>query len=315
MAGRPRQRTIHYQRPHWPKKYDGAMSLSQAVQKCMAAMPNTDDTRLDLSGDHFSETRHRKIDGNRTVLHVAFWTKRQPASTVPHPAPAPEADLDELQPGKNYDFLDSDGSILLDGDHCLLAHSLPSIGPLKGYLSRILARATGQHGVELPSAMSAFKLVNVANPDILSQLKRDPLKTIELNVSQYNETIERAQGTEPNMIQKLRKAMADVLLLEDKDLRQVAQAASNLRHKLSITIGSGSIEPDKDAMLAIATNLLDESGVLFKTRGGSRLTRDEMTVHKRIRLAPYGKTVFHTDVWREMEQYMGELATDRLLQV
>ena len=317
MANAPRNRTIRYERPHWQEDYDGAMTLSQAVQKCLNAMPNTIDTRIDLSDNRFCETRHRSPRGSSNVLlHVAFWTERQSASTVPHSSkPTPEADLDELAPGRDYDFLDVDGSILLSDDHCLMAHGGPNVGPLRWYLFQIIARAIHQKKVSLPRAMSAFEFVNVANPDVISQFKRDPLKEIRLGIGQYHEEVMRSLGEEPNTSQRLRKAMAKVLIPESEEIRHVAQTASTLRHKLSIACASGSIQQDEDAMLAIARNLLEEPGVVFETRGGSTLTREQMIVKKGVKLDPFGKTVFHTDVWREMGLYLSELADNGILDV
>ena len=112
-----KKRTIYYERAVWPGNM--GPTLQRALSDCLAARPNITDTRLPLR-DGEAEVRHRREDRQGLYLHVAAWTDRESMSTVPHPSPAPpNADLDEQPPGRDWNYLDGDGMVLISGDHCL----------------------------------------------------------------------------------------------------------------------------------------------------------------------------------------------------
>ncbi len=111
-------------------------------------MPNVEDTRIAL-GSGFAETRHRQRKRELQYLHIASWTEREEASTVPHPPPSPSADLDTQPPGQNWDYLDGDGMVLIESDHVFVMSSGLHAKSIERYLLELL-RMGSDRGATVP---------------------------------------------------------------------------------------------------------------------------------------------------------------------
>ena len=117
MKNQPtKQRTISYHRANWPDLNDG--NLQEVIASCLEQFPDVETTRVDLN-DGLAEIRHRKFSNNMLFLHVAAWTDRQEASTVPHNVTGENSDLQSHPPAKDWDYLDGDGMMLIKDSDCL----------------------------------------------------------------------------------------------------------------------------------------------------------------------------------------------------
>ena len=109
--------TISYFRALWPSPVE--ITLQEALNRCLKFLPGTTDTKINLR-DGLAEIRHRKITKRTLNLHIATWTDREEVSTVPHMEGRTEADLSSEPPGKDWDYLDGDGMILVSGNHYMI---------------------------------------------------------------------------------------------------------------------------------------------------------------------------------------------------
>ena len=186
-----RKRTINYLRAHWPPldppAENDAVSLESILRKCLNQMTSVESTELDFKGGK-AAVRHRQTNQTGIYLHVATWTEKENASTVPHDnTQAGNADLGAAPPDPNWDYLDGDGMVLLSGNHCLIMPSGIRRDAVGLYLQLLIDHAQ-QHNneIDIPDNASSFQLIQIVRSDLAQQISREGLKHITfLDVAQY----------------------------------------------------------------------------------------------------------------------------------
>ena len=179
-----KSRTISYLRPRWRSAPE--MTLQDALLSALAALPTASHTRLSI-GDGAAEIRHRRIRSDHVCLHIAAWTDREEASIVPHATNNVQEDLATQPPGHAWDYLNGDGMLLASHDHCLLMPSGLLPKTIEGYVRRLILHAT-QKGATIPTGTERFNLLPIANEQVVTQIRREGVKKLHLNVGQYRET-------------------------------------------------------------------------------------------------------------------------------
>lgn len=306
-----KQRTISYLRASWAR--EPLVSLELALSRALRAMPDTADTRIPLRDMH-AEVRHRSL--RRWVrLHVAAWTDGQSASIVPHAVPAAEADLDELAPDEDWDYLDGDGMILVSDMHCLLMPSGLHPKSIERYMQLLLAHARDVHGADIPEHTESFELVPVANDNVVRQMRREGVKRFHLNLGQYLETARDAQDEHMTIVERLGRDIFESLVTREADRRKIEEA-DNVHAKLVITCDSRRAGIEPDDLTPIARAIADESedDILIETGTGQRIKRGQVVLKKPVDVATFGKTVSHRDAWDRMAIYLDELRQGGMLE-
>ena len=147
------------------------MTLQQILDRCLKGLPNVEDTQIDLR-DGLAEIRHRHLTNVQCYLHIAAWTDREEASTVPHKRNAANSDLSSQAPGKDYDFLDGDGMMLISKNHCLLMPSGLHPKSMEQYVRNLIGHARNE-GVQTAEVEGDFKLLPVEDNSIIEEIIDD----------------------------------------------------------------------------------------------------------------------------------------------
>ena len=310
MPGTPdKSRTISYLRAGWMRPPD--MSLQVALRAALDSLPTTFDTRLPLR-DMEAEVLHRRPRRRSLSMHIAAWTDREPASTVPHAPNAAESDLNERRPGRNWDYLDGDGMVFVSDDHCLLMPSGLHPRLLERYLQNLLAYARDECDAPIPDHFETFELMPVADEAIVRRMRRQGVKRIHMNLGQYLET---ARDDDAPIVQRLGRAVFETLLTREEDRRRI-QEAENVNARLVITCDGrrSGIEPED--LVPLAGQLAEESqdDIQIETGTGEKIRRGEVLLRKSVEVAASAKTVHYRAAWEAMERYFRELRDGGMLE-
>ena len=311
-APQTKRRTISYIRASWAR--EPLVSLEEALRRALAAMQEAADTQLPLRDMH-AEVRHRDLARRSVRLHVAAWTDGESASIVPHAMAAAEADLDELAPDEDWDYLDGDGMILVSDMHCLLMPSGLHPKSIERYMQLLLAHGRDEHGADIPEHIESFELVPVANDNVVRQIRREGVKKFHLNLGQYLETARDADDEHTTIVKRVGWGIFESLLTREEDRRKIEEA-DNVHAKLVITCDSrrAGIEPDDLTPIARAIAGESEDDILIETGTGQRIKRGQVVLKKPVDVATFGKTVSHRDAWDRMAIYLDELRHGGMLE-
>ncbi len=301
-----KNRTITYLRAVWHEESDYAGSLQDAVQSCLEVVgPNSIvPLRAGQAQLRHSVTREGP---SRLLLHMASWTDREPVSTVPHALDS--GDLGEQAPGRDYDYLDGDGMFLVCGDHCLLMPSGLQPRTMEQYLKNLLAE-----GGEPFSKARLFRLVAVADQDVVKRVSQEGVKSIGLELTSY-----RASdiSEETRISTSLGRSVLRALLKRPEDLRRLDEA-HNVKAMLYVTLHGGikGMTPEEFSPLAQEiTGDYPEDDVELVTSKGNRIRRGELLLKKYVKVDGTAKTVHYNHAWEQLEAYLTELAESRMIVV
>ena len=303
-----KSRTISYLRPRWP--IAPAISLQDALQSALAALPTASHTQLS-NGDGAAQVRHRRIQPDHVCVHIAAWTDREEASTVPHATNRAQEDLATQPPGRAWDYLNGDGMFLASDDHCLIMPSGLLPKTIEGYVRRLILHAR-QQGASIPAGTEHFDLLPIANEQVVTQIRREGVKKLHLNIGQYHETatagIERDQPR--RLVNTLRRSVWDALVTRD-DHRRLIEEADNVTAKLVLSLDKrrSGLQPEQLTPLVedIVSEADEEDDVQIETGSGQRIRRGRLVLKKAVAVEAFAETVQHARAWDEMINYLHDL--------
>ena len=303
-----KSRTISYLRPRWP--VPSAMSLQDALESALAALPTASQTQLS-NGDGAAQVRHRRVQPDHVCLHIAAWTDREEASTVPHATNKAQEDLATQPPGRAWDYLNGDGMFLASDDHCLVMPSGLLPKTIEGYVRRLILRAK-QKGAAIPPGTEHFDLLPIANEQVVTQIRREGVKKLHLNIGQYRETANTGiEEDQPRrLVNTLRRSVWDALVTRD-DHRRLIEEAANVTAKLVISLDRrrSGLEPEELTPLVedLVSEADDEDDVQIETGSGQRIRRGRLVLKKAVAVEAFAETVQHACAWDEMIDYLDDL--------
>lgn len=294
-----KRRTISYRRAVWDRKessYQG--TLREAVQSCLEVVGSRE-TPL---RNGLAQVRHKLARSGppRLFLHVAAWTPKESASTVPHDSRT--GDLDQRSPGEKWDFLDGDGMYLICEDHCLIIPSGIHPRTLERYLWVVLGEAGGFERAR------NFGFVNVFDRHVAERVAREPIKSVELDLSGY-----WASGSieEQSLASRFLHSFfgTNEALWLDSD---------NLIARLTVKRHGRRLGLSNENFSSLARRFADENEanvVELVMESGKRIKYDRLIVSKPVDVTSVGKTIKYNEAWEEMDFYLTELADSGILVV
>ena len=300
----PKNRTISYLRTQWADSIQPQIALQEVLGNCLSPV-NYGDSELPLRDGH-AQIRHWSQAGQTLCIHMAAWTDREPVSIVPH-LHASGPDLSEAPPGKDWDYLDGDGMMLLKGDHCLFMPSGLHPKTMEQYLKNLLVHARDQ-GAAIPLGSDRFALLAIGDSNVLEDVHVQGIKSIQLNVGQFHETARAREERHETLVQHLRRELLSTLFSREEDRRKVEEA-ENVHASLIVKINSRKRGLTPEELAPIGRQLLDESedDVEIVTERGQRIRRGALLLRKTVQVSAFAKTVHHNHAWELMNEYFQEL--------
>lgn len=295
-----KQRSLTYRRARWLGVSSHKKTLQTLVREALDALPNVEDTKVIRPDGQILELRHRikasstGSAGHVTMIHIAAYTPRDTASTVPMSSGTPDADLASLPPPRGQEFLDGDLMALLRNDDVCVCTSNTHEAVLQLYLMSLLQL----NGVEL--ADLKFELQKVANRKALKKLVANGVKEVTFDFVAYDASI-AASGKSGGQW----KGLVDAVLGKDKSLDEIVSQAgvqSLLTFKADGRIAHGA---GQGALVELANHVLDEEadGFVIHTKSGDKITSSEMSIRRRRPLDKDGKTVKHNHAWAALSDF------------
>ena len=307
-----KKRTISYLRACWPEPIEVASTLQEALVDCLTLLPNATDAQLDLR-DGRAEVRHRHASDARLCLHIAAWTDREAASTVPH-VQGLEADLSFQPPGSDWDYLDGDGMMMISANHCLLMPSGLHPKSMEQYIRNLLELGRNE-GAGISEEMDQFQLLPIARPAAVQQVCEQGVKKISLNVGQYMETArERDDYRHETIVERIGRGILSTLFTREEDRRRI-ERAENVSAQLVVKLDSRRPGLSPEDLAPIAQEIAEESedDVVIETSKGQRFQRGNLVLKKVVDVAAFEKTVHHVHAWEIMAEYFRDLTNSGML--
>ena len=289
-------RSISYLRPQWSENRNHV--LQEAFAKALSTLQTVEDTRFSLDRRE-AEIQHRKEEAEEIYLHISSWTPGEPASTVPHRAQSANIDLESVPAGKEWDYLDSDGMVMITGNHCFILPNRMRIQSIERYLRIFLFNAR-EKGSGLPDDVEAFRLLPVLSREMAKLAMQEGIKKVDLRLSAYAEAL------------KFRTSILGRLFGKHESRASIAEG-ENLSVGVSIGLDTRrkGIEPSELVPMLETLESTDEgTHYTVITRTGREIRDGEMKLSKPVELTAYNKAISHDEAWMEMLNYKKELESE-----
>ena len=254
-----------------------------------------------------AEIRHRQVRNELLHLHIAKWTDRESASTVPHLEASPSADLATVSPGDDWDYLDGDGMVLIAKNHVLFLSSGIQSLSLQRYLNELLKQAQ-EAGATVPEN-DVPEFIAIANPKKIKQIyDKGQVKSVNLKLGQYLESAKSNLEQTETILQRVARTTL-LALIQDEDKRKAIGDAENVNAMLTISLdrkrkGIGPVE-FSSLIQELASD--DEDGVVIETLDGTRINSGNLFLRRKVKIEEAGKTVQYSDAWLKMTEYYESL--------
>lgn len=297
------RRIITYSRAVWREDHQH-QTLDQALRRALHRLPDANDTRISV-GDGYAAVCDRRLNEGDLFLHIVKWPHRLAAATVPHVG-GQTIQLDYQSPGKDWDYWNGSGMVMVRQNHCLLMGNQFLPVAIGSYLRKLLVRGHGND-----QQAGAVRLEAVADRGILETVRSKGIKQIRLHLGRYLE--DGRDWGRPTVLQRMGNTVR-ALLLEDWSAEQM-QAASNVNARLVVKIDARrkfGITPEqlRPAVEQILSE--DDENIDLETMDGQIFRRGNLIRRKEVDVERSGnsRTVNHLHAWHLMEEFMHELYMD-----
>lgn len=301
MASKTKPRPLSYRRAVWFIQPAHKKDLQSLVREALDKLPNIEDTRVPR-GEQVLELRHRvkagatgKI-GPVTLLHVAAYTPKDSASLVPIAIGPNDADLSEMAPPANHEFLDGDLMVLIYGNDICICTSNATEAAFYTFVIGILEKI-GYLDKDL-----RFEIQKVANRDALEELVKDGVREVTFDFVAYEASMV-AFGNKPRGF-SLKEAF-NAILGKDSGVdelieQQGVQGLLTIRADGRVAHGAA-----QHALAGLARQVVedDAEGFVIETKGGDRITPSELSIRRTVDIEKNAKTIKHADAWGHLMDF------------
>lgn len=302
-----RDKTLHYRRAEW---LHVGQTLESYIRQAIQALPTADDRTVEHGEDHFVRclsARRRQTGG--VFLHLTADTPGEAASTVPKALNTPDANIGEVAPPDDAEFMDGDAFLFVRDDHVCFCSTGLRDGGIYAFLVQLFEKA------DLGENSGLFQLGKVADADKLALIEANGVKEILLSAS-VSEAVSHYAGRQAQPVGILRAVGRKFhSLIADEEDHQ-----DNLMVQVSIA-ADGRIKHNKEQgyerLQVLATQLVNdaEDGDMFTivTQDDQKITAGKIILQKQVSIASTGKTVSRDPAWNELAVYYHELVANHLI--
>lgn len=305
-----KSRTLFYRRVAWTNGLTA--SLEKYITEAHEKLTTTHD-RTFSHGD--GEIQGLIVERRKSGLffHLAFYTPHQPTSLVPFPSHARSKDTSQQSPPDKHNYLEGDIFFILDQNHIVLCPSGARESIALSYINHVL-RKTGNEKLLLH-----FSIEPVAEFDKVKLLQQEGVKSLSLNASLYEATVEYVgrKTTRMNLLHGVTEELLSLFAKDDNSALQEIGEMENLSVKLEISFDSrkkggalGRERLERTAGMLIAD---DEDGFSIITGNGKRLTANEIRISDKVMLTSHGNSVFRVSACDALEKYLEDLKDSGML--
>jgi hypothetical protein len=303
-----KERTLYYRRVAWFKP--GNQNLQAFVDRAHQQLNSTALRTFDYHDGELQGINCRTSNGH-TLVHVTYYVPKQPTSLVPDPSSQSASETVERNPPPRHSFMEGDVFLLIRNNDVILCSSGAREGAAKRYLAEMLAKCNIDETVELEQ---------VANVDKVALIRQEGVKRIRLGASVFKASYDYLQRKTKKTEWMGKTAEEFMRIFGGNALENLDElkAYDHLRVKLEVSFD----DRKKDGHLAAeslttaACSMLDsdDEGFVIETKGGKKLSSEDIKVSKKVDLNDHGNSVSCEHAWAEMNEYYDELNDNAVLE-
>lgn len=300
------KKTAHYRRVVWSTP-DPA-TLYGVLEECFGDVGPDTLPKFEKNGGGSCLVARRRLDRQPYFLHLVTYEAGAPAAVIEAMVEAGAVDPDTTNPPDGTEFIQSQLFCVIKGNHVVWTTHNTSLrdGSVSGLFYRLIEDKLG-HGDH-----TRFELQAKLDPSAFRRAFRDGIEEIDLNLGDLKPTLEAlvSDGAIPGM------SLLNSLIGRRPTDREI-RAAANVSGRITLRPGRNWDKPQvKELMARMASNVLDdhEDQFVIVTKGGLRLTREKMSVHKEYRADGSKHLLDPADVERKLRGVLNALDEAGLLE-
>nr|WP_319491842.1 hypothetical protein [uncultured Desulfobacter sp.] len=319
---------VYYKRSSWEGQKNTEY-LETFVKVCHDKYKST--ALRTFKGFYGSEMKCAKYDDSEKdvgiMMQIASYVPDQPTSVIEKSSnQASEASVDAIDAPPGKDYLDGDVFILINKNDVIL---LPSGAREKVALHYLIAMLKKN---DFDYIAGTLEFQSIANEDKVRLVKKEGVKSIELNASLYEASlmyIDR-KSEKSHKVTKLMDVKGKIaehlreLFAEDESLRDIKEK-ENVNIKLSISfdgreamkhqkdktfgeIGKSRLQKTSEKALSEAmSNDSQLGGFTIVTGAGNKIRTDEIIMSEKFRIKTLGKSLFPGEAFKVLKEYYDSL--------
>lgn len=300
------KKTAHYRRVVW--SIPTPATLCGVLEECLGDVGPDVLPKFEKNGGGSCLVARRRLDQQPYFLHLVTYEAGAPAAVIQAMAEAGTVDPDTTDPPDGAEFIESQLFCVIKGNHIVWTTHNKNLrdGSVSGLFYRLIENKLGQ------GDHTRFELQAKLDPAAFKSAFRGGIEEIDLNLGDFKPTLEALalQGEIPGM------SLLSSLIRRRPTVRQI-RAAANVSGKITIRPGRNWDKPQvKELMAHMASNVIDdhEDQFVIVTKGGLRLTREKMSVHKEYRAEGTKQLLDPADVERKLRGVLNDLEEAGLLE-
>lgn len=305
---------LSYRRAAFPtiNGEDNSYSLESYLLLALSRLPIIEQRRMDIQGRRLEALSHEHTNEG-VFIHYSLCTPGEEMSVVTSDNGLQQVDSQTLVAPDGMEYQDGDGMALIKGNDVVLCPNNLHENTHRLFFCQLFQKAG------LAQRSYAVELRKVGKWSALRRIQEYGVKSFDVDASMFAATL---MGNNPNSQGRLRTRflgnVAEIFqayFRQGNDFEQVDRQQS-LQVSIKLNTKGRFVPEVVKSQMAVMSELIfdqEESGYTIELRNGEKITPQEVTVRKRIRLQPYGKSVFKQDAWSALMTFMSELRTDGTL--
>lgn len=317
MSLETKPRSFYYRRANWSTEQTS--TLEQYLRKAFTDLPTIDKRVFKHMDGRIQGMHYQDSHGTGGLLfQAAGYVPGQAALLVPHAkTKAANCDSEEANPPPLKSYQDGEVFCLVKGDHVFICISGKRESFADNFIRHMLFKSNQDHLLDLLSIEA------IANVQKVKQIKQQGVKSIELNASLYEATLdyESRKAASTNVDRNFKEVVVDSILetlkavftdSDNPDLRDIGKK-ENLNAKIVFSFDGRKKSKGEVGMerLEVAANDLladgDEDGFKIVTGSGHRMTADHVRIREVFQLPSFGSSVIRVDAYEKLEEFCEKL--------
>ncbi len=311
MAKKQTNKTAYYLRAVNGKT---AVDLQSLLKKARTSFPTVARSEMNLGGE-VVRIQHCKSDNNGFFLHFVRYIPGEKAPTLQPKLKAAEDNEGTQSAPHGMEFKDGDSFLFVEGHHAIFcAHGITSQKTSR-YLSLLFEAAN------IDEEKRAFELSPASNLDKLNLLQTHGVRAIQLSCNSYQVSVPKKSRN--NWISKTLGSVADEIkaLIEKDDGAAEQKIMEDLLVNVELRLDGNTraqINAQKFIEQAAESVLEEDDGPVSEftiiTQTGERIRSSSIRLQTSFNVTKEDRSVSYTEVWKELEQYFGEIKQGNLLE-
>ncbi|NDV20939.1 hypothetical protein GO013_16125 [Pseudodesulfovibrio sp. JC047] len=293
-------KTLHYLKADFDD-LDGKQSetLESYLRKAYDELPYVDQRKVEFAGKTWFGNWFDEDRKGYFLFQFSAAVLGEDATVIPTDELSVEKmELRTAQAAEGNEFSDGDVICCVVNNDIFVCCSVLRVEAIPAYLLALFTEA------QLDEHVASLQINRPANFEKIKVIKESGVHSIRLDAALDSPAFDRLDRVKKKGL--LRTMIAD-LTQRDKKLVE-AMRASRGQVKLQISIPKKGDVTQTNWANDVAEEILDgEDGYRIETNDGKIITQKDITISKKERLEPFGKSVFRTEAVNKLVEFKNEI--------